>query len=222
MPLPGGAGGWPEVWRQAVDALGQDRPADAATGFADVYDLFPGEAAPKLAVAACATDPGVAAALYETVWRTDRGYVSAAVGLARIRLAAGDPDGAVAALDGVPDGSPHYRAARLAAFLTRLDTPAAALTGARVGDLLDRHAALDPPGRKRAELDVAVLEVVLAYLVRWGSAASLPEPHAALTERAVRRDLEGTYRALARQAERRRDRIALVAMANAVRPRTWL
>jgi serine/threonine-protein kinase PknG len=219
-PLVDDDAGWPGVWRRAVDALAAGRQTDATAGFTEVYDLFPGEAAPKLAVAACSTAT-VAAALYETVWRTDHAYVSAAVGLARIRLSAGDPDGAVAALDGVPDGSPHYRAARLAALLTRLSTPSKP-TAARVADLLDRHAALDLVGRKRAEIDVAVLEATLSYLEGWRLGTTLPAPHGARTERSIREELERTYRAMARQAERRRDRVALVAMANAVRPRTWL
>jgi len=43
-----------------------------------------------------------------------------------------------------------------------------------------------------------------------------------LTERDLSRGLERSYRALARLATGKRDRVALVDQANAVRPVTWL
>ena len=57
---------------------------------------------------------------YRLVWATDRSYVSAAFGLARVRLAAGDRTGAVEALESVPESSIHYIAARIAAVRARL------------------------------------------------------------------------------------------------------
>ena len=51
-----------------------------------------------------------AARYYQLVWTVDRSYVSAAFGLARLRLAAGDQAGAVAALATVPETvQPHLR-----------------------------------------------------------------------------------------------------------------
>ena len=50
----------------------------------------------------CVSARDVAARYYETVWRTDHSYVSAAFGLARQRVHAGDRAGAIRALDEVP------------------------------------------------------------------------------------------------------------------------
>src|SRR5690606_20844646 len=47
-------------------------------------------------------------------------YVSAAFGLARVQLAAGDRRGAVRTLESVPESSIHYTAARVAAVRARL------------------------------------------------------------------------------------------------------
>ena len=61
-----------------------------------------------------------AAEYYRLVWTTDRSYVSAAFGLARVRFAAGDRAGAVRALESVPEASIHFTAARVAAVRARL------------------------------------------------------------------------------------------------------
>ena len=50
----------------------------------------------------CEAHATMAARYYETVWRTDHSYVSAAFGLARQRARAGDRAGAIAALDQIP------------------------------------------------------------------------------------------------------------------------
>jgi serine/threonine-protein kinase PknG len=90
--------------------------------FAAVLDALPGEAAPKLALALCAMCEGAAefaAEHYTTVWRTDRSYVSAAFGLARVRFALGDVAGAATALEAVPESSRYAVTARLCAILAR-------------------------------------------------------------------------------------------------------
>ncbi len=62
--------------------------------------------------AEAAGDPAAAGRYFQLVWTVDPGYVSAAFGLARTRLRAGDRAGAIAALAAVPDTSSHYLAAR--------------------------------------------------------------------------------------------------------------
>ena len=106
------------VWYRGLAALVTGDFEGAALAFDAVYDAFPGEAAPKLALGACAEVLGQldnAADYYHLVWTTDPSYVSAAFGLARVRLAAGDRQGAVRALESVPESSIHYTAARVAA-----------------------------------------------------------------------------------------------------------
>lgn len=114
---------WRVVWYRGVTSLvGGDRE-NAALAFDAVYDAFPGEPAPKLALGLCAEELGQldnAVEYYRLVWVTDPGYVSAAFGLARVHFAAGDRRSAVRALESVPEVSIHYTAARVAAVRARL------------------------------------------------------------------------------------------------------
>ncbi|WP_320782944.1 serine/threonine-protein kinase [Streptomyces sp. CRN 30] len=114
---------WRVVWYRGVAALATGDHEGAALAFDAVYDAFPGEPAPKLALGLCAEVLGQldnATEYYRLVWTTDPGYVSAAFGLARVRLAAGDRGGAVRTLESVPESSIHYTAARVAAVRARL------------------------------------------------------------------------------------------------------
>lgn len=114
---------WRVVWYRGVTSLVAGDRENAALAFDAVYDAFPGEAAPKLALGLCAEELGQldnAAEYYRLVWTTDPGYVSAAFGLARVQLAAGDRRAAVRVLESVPEASIHYTAARVAATRARL------------------------------------------------------------------------------------------------------
>ncbi|MGW4239276.1 tetratricopeptide repeat protein [Streptomyces sp. NPDC004749] len=114
---------WRVVWYRGVAALAGGDHETAALSFDAVYDAFPGEPAPKLALGVCAEVLGQldnAAEYYRLVWTTDPSYVSAAFGLARVQLAAGDRVGAVRTLESVPESSIHYTAARVAAVRARL------------------------------------------------------------------------------------------------------
>ena len=68
-----------------------------------------------------------------------------------------------------------------------------------------------------------MLEACLALLQRDGSAGAVPATimDTPFEERAVRLELEATYRSLARNAAANGQRIALVDRANQVRPRSW-
>jgi serine/threonine-protein kinase PknG len=232
---------WRVVWYRGLAALvaagtaGGPEPLAAARAAADsfdaVYDAFPGEAAPKLALAICAEVLGSredAAEFYRLVWTTDRAYVSAAFGLARVRLAAGDRVGAVNALESVPETSNHYVAARVAAVRARLRERSAAEP--LKGDLdacSTQLTGLGLDARRREELSVEVLGKALGWVLAGrpdgpaGAGPILLLGHPA-EERELRFALEQSYRVLARLAEQPEKRIEWVERANRTRPRTWV
>jgi serine/threonine-protein kinase PknG len=194
--------------------------------FDRVYGDLPGELAPKLALAVSAElggDLAAAARLYDVVATTDPGHTTACFGLARCRLAAGDRLGAVAAYNQVPELSSSYLEAQLCAaraLVVATGSPAPALD-----DLTRACAAIDRlalDGEQRASLARDLFDAAL-LLLRTGHVHADPrvtvlgEP---LTERRLREGLERAYRALARLAATPAERIRLVDLANAVRPRS--
>ena len=232
---------WRVVWYRGLAALvasgtpGGPLPSAAAGAAADafdaVYDAFPGEAAPKLALGICAEALGEredAAEFYRLVWTTDRAYVSAAFGLARVRLAAGDRDGAVHALESVPETSNHYVAARVAAVRARLrDRAPSEPLRADLDACSNQLAGLGLDTRRREELSAEVLGKALGWVVSGrpdgvaGAGPVLLLGHPA-EERELRFALEQSYRVLARLAEQPEKRIEWVERANRTRPRTWV
>ncbi|MFF8911926.1 tetratricopeptide repeat protein [Streptomyces sp. NPDC015032] len=235
---------WRVVWYRGVTSLVTGDHENAALSFDAVYDAFPGEPAPKLALGICAEVLGQldnAAEYYRLVWMTDPGFVSAAFGLARVRIAAGDRAGAVSALESVPEASIHYTAARVAAVRARLrdrapDEPLITdlvAASAQVSGLVG--LGLDAVRRER--LSTEVLGTALDWILSSGPTAppSAPQSHASagpgrpetllgseLDERGLRLGLERSYRMLARLAEPGDERIELVERANRFRPRTWV
>ncbi|WP_433274056.1 tetratricopeptide repeat protein [Actinosynnema sp. CS-041913] len=209
---------WRPGWYRGLAALVAGRTADAREAFDQVCDVVPGEAAPKLAVAVCAElagDPVTAAAGYRVVWRTDHAYVSAAFGLARVLLAAGEREAAVAVLHSVPETSSHHVAAQVAAVRAQ--------AGGAPADLLaagTRLAGLDLDVARRALLTAELLRTALESLPADGSAPAGRLLGCELSESGLRSGLERCYRQLARLADTPEERIALVDRANAVRPRT--
>lgn len=217
---------WRISWFRGVAAIAAGRCDEASELFDDLYTRMPGEAAPKLALAFCCEGTGdfaEAARRYDSVWRTDRGYVSAAFGRARVRLGMDQRAEAVAALDEVSSLSSHYGAAQLAAMAAAVrGRPAADLTEE---DLLAAEKRLAESrivdAERRGRLAAELLEAGLAWLTAGGTAQ--PDARlldAPLTADGLRRALEGTYRTLARLSEDGATRHALVTMANKVRPRT--
>ena len=232
---------WRVVWYRGLASLvasgtpGGAEPLAAARAAADafdaIYDAFPGEAAPKLALGICAEALGEredAAEFYRLVWTTDRAYVSAAFGLARVRLASGDRVGAVHALESVPETSNHYVAARVAAVRARLRerSPAEPLR-ADLDACSTQLTGLGLDARRREELSVEVLGKALGWVLagrpdgQAGAGPVLLLGHAA-QERELRFALEQSYRVLARLAEQPEKRIEWVERANRTRPRTWV
>ncbi|MFG3143543.1 tetratricopeptide repeat protein [Streptomyces sp. NPDC048243] len=230
---------WRVVWYRGVTALATGGNEIAALSFDAVYDAFPGEPAPKLALGLCAEVLGQldnAAEYYRLVWTTDPSYVSAAFGLARVQLAAGDRRAAVSTLESVPESSIHYTAARVAAVRARLrQRPVADAAAPPFLDDLTAAAgqveALDGFGLdavRREQLSTEVLGCALDWVLS-GSQGSAPASGgghvllgSALDERGLRFGLERSYRTLARLARGGEERIDLVERANRYRPRTWV
>ncbi|GCD37572.1 serine/threonine protein kinase [Streptomyces chrestomyceticus JCM 4735] len=241
---------WRVVWYRGLVALTNDDRETAALSFDAMYDAFPGEPAPKLALAVCAEVLGQldnAAEYYRLVWATDHSYVSAAFGLARVRLAAGDRAGAVATLESVPESSIHYTAARIAAVRARLrQRPAhdALLEDLRsAAGQVERLADSGLDAERREQLTTEVLGCALDWVLSGsrgaeqqgrtlpsgargpGSGGAAARPGllgSALDERGLRLGLERSFRLLARLAQRGEERIELVERANRFRPRTWV
>jgi serine/threonine-protein kinase PknG len=228
---------WRIAWtdglrRLAAGDVGTAGTAGAATtaggAFSAVYDDLPGELAPKLALgfaAEAAGDVASAGRYFRLVWTVDRSCISAAFGLARTCLAAGDRPGAIAALAAVPETSSHHAAAQVAAVRILVSS------GVTGDDLRQADGCLDRltlDEARRQQLTVEILRAALG----WASSGQAPasgrqvsgnglilgcEPN----ERSLRFGLERGYRALARLTSDRDRRIELVDMANAIRPRTW-
>ncbi|MFE9357224.1 serine/threonine-protein kinase [Streptomyces olivaceoviridis] len=228
---------WRVVWYRGVAALVTGDFEHAALAFDAIYDAFPGEAAPKLALGLCAEVLGQldnAAEYYRLVWTTDPSFVSAAFGLARVRLAAGDRRGAVTTLESVPESSIHYTAARVAAVRARLrqrtasagDVPFLDDLTAAAGQVEALQAyGLDPA--RRELLSAEVLGCALDWILSGGqgtgpAAGGRVLLGSGLDERGLRFGLERAYRTLARLAPGGDERIELVERANRYRPRTWV
>ncbi|WP_431989331.1 tetratricopeptide repeat protein [Streptomyces albogriseolus] len=229
---------WRVVWYRGVAALVTGDHEGAALAFDAIYDAFPGEIAPKLALGLCAEVLGQldnAAEYYRLVWSTDPSYVSAAFGLARVRLAAGDRHGAVRTLESVPESSIHYTAARVAAVRARLRGRAVTAAGAPFLDDLTAAAgqveALESYGLDPARRELLAAEVLgcgLDWVLSGGQGSAPPAAGgrtllgSGLDERGLRFGLERSYRTLARLARSGEERIDLVERANRYRPRTWV
>ncbi|MBJ6619623.1 serine/threonine-protein kinase [Streptomyces sp. DHE17-7] len=229
---------WRVVWYRGLAALVTGDHEGAALAFDAIYDAFPGEVAPKLALGLCAEVLGQldnAAEYYRLVWASDPSHVSAAFGLARVQLAGGDRVGAVRTLESVPESSIHCTGARVAAVRARLRRRTAAAgdvaflddltAAARQVEALDVYG-LDPA--RREQLSAEVLGCALDWVLSGGRGSVPPAAGgrtllgSGLDERGLRFGLERSYRTLARLAQGGEERIDLVERANRYRPRTWV
>ncbi|MGW8886417.1 tetratricopeptide repeat protein [Streptomyces sp. NPDC055749] len=232
---------WRVVWYRGITSLVTGDNENAALSFDAVYDAFPGEPAPKLALGICAEVLGQldnAAEYYRLVWTTDPSFVSAAFGLARVQIAAGDRVGAVRTLESVPEASIHYTAARVAAVRARLRerAPQEPLINdlSAAADQVTGLAGFGLDAVRREQLSTEVLGTALDWVLSGSPAAPSPVPSqhtpsgprmllgSELDERGLRFGLERSYRMLARLAQRGDERIELVERANRFRPRTWV
>lgn len=109
---------WRLEWFRGLTALITGHLEEASCAFDTVYATLPGEAAPKLALAATAECDGhdeLPERYYALVSRPDPSVADAAFGLARVRLRAGDRASAIASPGDHPGGFqlvPHRSALR--------------------------------------------------------------------------------------------------------------
>ncbi|MEU4236721.1 tetratricopeptide repeat protein [Actinoplanes sp. NPDC026619] len=216
---------WRVAWYDGLLSLATGRLAEARQQFDAVYSALPGELAPQLALglaAELAGDPA-AAGYYDVVSRTDPAYTTAAAGLARCRLTAGDRSGAVEAYNRVPGTSSAYRSSQVGAVraLVRAHPSAAAdvTSLAAAAALIER---LEIEAAQLAALRAELLEQALRSVTGGKSlpAAVLGAARSGeVRERDIRFALESAYREMA-QAVHGPERIRLVDLANASRPRT--
>src|ERR1039457_1892211 len=217
---------WRTTWYRGVRERAASQPAAPQAAFDSVYDEPPGELAPQLALgfaAEAAGDRDAADRYFERVWTVDRSYVSAAFGLARVRLAADDQPGAIAALAAVPQSSSYYVAAQIEAI--RIHLACLSQPTVSVGDLRDaagRLGGLTVAAARQQQLTAEILRAALDRVAAGESAGTGPLVGCEPAERALRFGLERSYRSLARLAPDEAHRIELVDRANDVRPRTWL
>jgi serine/threonine-protein kinase PknG len=218
---------WRALWIDGLAAMQEQDWGAAQSAFNAVYQQVPGELAPKLALAiACEKGdlPDVAEGLYITCAATDATYVApSAFGLSRVRANRSDTAGAVAALDQVPStsrGYPESRQLRAEVLLAGGGSDLAVLDQAMRSI---ESVSMDPIARQRYTVRILTqaLDVVTAgNAAALGAASSRPAPtvgsHSA-TEGGLREGLEKAYRALARDAPLREDRVGLVNKANEVR-----
>jgi serine/threonine-protein kinase PknG len=213
---------WRLVWFKAVSQLLSGDFDSATKHFNEVLDIFPGELAPKLALAATAELAGTSdeRPFYETVWHTDNNIISAGFGLARAQSIEGDREGAVTTLDEVPVGSRHFTTARLTSAVTLLSGRSAhELSEEQIRDAARRVEAL--PDTEPRVLQIRAL--VLGTAMDW-TADNTADPSPILgfpfTDHGLRLGVEASLRSLARVAISQSHRYALVDLANEVRPAT--
>lgn len=215
---------WRLVWYKAVAELLTGDYDSAIKHFTEVLDTFPGELAPKLALAATAELAGYTDEhnFYQTVWRTNDGVISAAFGLARALSARGDRAGAVRTLDEVPPTSRHFTTARLTSAVTLLSgRTQSEITEEQIRDAARRVESLPPTEPRVLQIRALVLGGAMDWLRdnRNGKGAStnhiLGFP---FTDHGLRLGVEAALRSLARIAPTQRHRYTLVDMANQVRP----
>jgi serine/threonine-protein kinase PknG len=218
---------WRTLWYRAIGELATGDAARASERFTQIEGWLPGELAPQvglgLALEMLGREPD-AVPVYEVVRRTDPSFVSATLGLARCHVATGDTAAALEAFRAVTRGTRAHTDAQLALARSlvrgRHDVAPTVANLTEATEVID-HLALDPV--RKAHTSVALLTDALAWL---RSGALAPAPTLSflgrpLTEDGVRRNLEASYRALARVATGS-ERVDLVDRANQVRPRTFV
>ena len=216
---------WRIEWYRGLRHLAVGEAADAWHEFARIRDLLPGEAAPKLALAACAErlgDPELARHYYRTVWRTCQEFTGAAFGIARTYAAQPGDDGmedAIETLESIPVSLRHHVVARITAVRLRLGRPGLGEQGLRA--TAKRLLDLDLDEEQRLGLRIEVWQAARTWLSD-GNGPAGPEPllDVLLTPAAIGFALEQAYLSLRRYVPGRRERAALVTSAHNARPRT--
>jgi serine/threonine-protein kinase PknG len=213
---------WRLVWFKAVSQLLTGDYDSATKHFAEVLDTFPGELAPKLALAATAELAATSGErpFYEAVWHTDNNIISAGFGLARAQSVEGDRESAVTTLDEVPIGSRHFTTARLTSAVTLLSGRSAhELSEAQIRDAARRVEALPDSEPRVLQIRALVLGTAMDWIAD-NTASPTPILGFPFTDHGLRLGVEASLRSLARVATSQAHRYALVELANEVRPGT--
>ncbi|MCW1958559.1 MAG: serine/threonine-protein kinase PknG [Mycobacterium sp.] len=213
---------WRLVWFKAVSELLTGDFDSAKKHFAEVLDTFPGELAPKLALAATAELAGTSdeRPFYETVWHTDNNIISAGFGLARAQSVEGERKAAVTTLDEVPVGSRHFTTARLTSAVTLLSGRSAhELSEDQIRDAGRRVEALPDSEPRVLQIRALVLGTAMDWIAD-NTASPTPILGFPFTDHGLRLGVEASLRSLARVATSQSHRYALVDLANEVRPMT--
>lgn len=213
---------WRIAWSRGLLALQRERFAEAIAAFDAVVAELPGESAPKYALALAHEVAGQSAqalGLHQLLALADKGALGAAFGWARCSLVAGDFAGAATALAKVPGESPLRSRAQVARALCL------AGAGTDVAALLEASAALDgltldAETRHRVGLDLQAQALCGLENKLFPAAPAQQLLGCPLLEVPLRRSLERTFRALARQIDDPAEKIRLVDRANEVRPTT--
>jgi serine/threonine-protein kinase PknG len=211
---------WRLMWFKAVSDLLTADFHSATKHFTEILDLFPGELAPKLALAATAELAGTSdeRPFYQTVWHTDNNIISAGFGLARAQSVEGDRESAVRTLDEVPASSRHFTTARLTSAVTLLSGRSAhELTEEQIRDAARRVEALPETEPRVLQIRALVLGTAMDWITDHEASTNhiLGFP---FTDHGLRLGVEAALRNLARVATSQAHRYALVDMANNVRP----
>ena len=215
---------WRVLWYKGRSFMAQGKAKDAQAAFDQVYFDLPGELAPKLALGLAAEQAGnvqLAIKMYDLVSRTDPSYTSAAFGLARCLCAVGNRNGAVAALERVPQTSNLFTRARVEIARTLINTERSTPGTKELKEASIAIEALALEGMDRYRLTKQVLETALTLVTSQAlspasSIAILGQP---LEEVHLRKGLEKALRDMAHLATGD-EKIRLVDEANQVRPRT--
>ncbi|MFE1859720.1 tetratricopeptide repeat protein [Streptomyces anandii] len=200
---------WLGSWYAGLIALARGDAALATGHFTDVRRTLPGELVPQLALGLCAElrggreDLEVARSHYGTVFATTPALGAAGFGLARVQQSAGRRADAVAVAERLAGEFRYEREARVAA-VRLLVTP---LTPAGHGEVAEEDLA-------RAREAVAGLEVEEAAAA--GLRAEIQ--YAEFLRAPDRLRLSEAVRALGAHATTEREYVALVDLANRLRP----
>jgi serine/threonine-protein kinase PknG len=211
---------WRLIWYRAVAELLTGDYDSAIKHFTEVLDTFPGEVAPKMALAATAELAGNADEhkFYRAVWGTDDGVISAAFGLARSLSAGGTRAAAVRTLDEVPATSRHFTTARLTSAVTLMSGRSTGeITEEQIRDAARRVEALPPTEPRVLQIRALVLGGAMDWL-KDNEASTNHILGFPFTMHGLRLGVEAALRSLARVAPTQRHRYTLVDMANKVRP----
>jgi len=217
---------WRVLWYRGRSFMAQGQAKEAQAAFDQVYFDLPGELTPKLALGLAAEQADnfqLAIKMYDLVSRTDPSYTSAAFGLARCLCATGDRNGAVAALERVPQTSNLFMRSRVEIARTLINTERSAPGTKELKEASGAIEALTLEGMDRYRLTKQVLETALNLVTSRAlspasSIAILGQP---LEELHLRKGLEKALRDMAHLVTGD-EKIRLVDEANRVRPRTLL